>query len=155
MQGAHYSKQHPQLYSLGSCRQYMSVFLLEDDVCLTGGRFGNLMVSNHDKAGCISMFFLFFVYVIVKWGFNASCFCVMCKPHWTSEQCFDPGRSSVFPSPSFALWKESLKVRYSENAGVCSARWMWFMTIMEVIEVYIFIVTTDIWLVYVSKCMYR
>ena len=22
------------------CRQYMSVFLLEDDVCLTGGRFG-------------------------------------------------------------------------------------------------------------------
>ena len=48
----------------------MSVFLLEDDVCLTGGRFGNLMVSNHDKVGCISMFFLFFVYVIVKCGFQ-------------------------------------------------------------------------------------
>ena len=47
---------HPQLHSLGSCRQYMSVFLLEDDVCLTGGRFENLMMGNHDKArsgGCL------------------------------------------------------------------------------------------------------
>ena len=55
-----YSMLQPQLHSLGSCRQYMSVLLLEDDVCLTGGRFENLMMGNHDKARCFSMFFVFF-----------------------------------------------------------------------------------------------
>ena len=103
-----YSMLQPQLHSLGSCRQYMSVLLLEDDVCLTGGRFENLMMGNHDKARCLSMFFVFF-HVILKWAFQrksllrnvrmTSNIRAMLRPRSVqlacSSQVFAPGRHNL------------------------------------------------------------